>query len=206
MSGPLLDPFVAYNRKEFWRYHFNLSNKDQYRIFVTNLLKTILNPSIQLQQEMFFERRVILKRKLTVGLQLRMNKRVSIDCMYCGLTKNNVSNFIQFINQTIYNEGYASKQTTLYISTDLPDIIPFIREVAKDYDVVESAIGQHGHTCSSFAKRENKTFQDVIGKVMADFVYIVNSDITFVSRKSSLGRLMCFARYPRKCNYVEDIA
>ena len=205
MSGTRMDPYVAYKRKEYWRSYFDLKNVLQYRVFLAKLMKTLLNPSIQLQQELLFERRVLLKRRLTVGLQLRMNKRVSIDCMYCGISKENVSNYIHYINNSIYLSGYTSNQTTLYISTDLPDIIPYIREIAVDYHVVESSIGQHGHTCSSFAKRENKTFQDVIGKVIADFVYIVNSDITFISRKSSLGRLMCLTRYPKECNFVEEI-
>lgn len=193
ISGILMNPLLGnstYNQK------FKFSGIEDYSMFLSYLTKLVLLPRNDLSKEIEEERKTLFSRPYTIGLQIRMNGKPPRN-KYTGIGIENITKLIADVDIYIRELGYTPYQTTLYISTDTPSIIGVIKENAMNYHVVESNLYIHGHTSSSFS--DNKPYINVTKKVISDFLNIVYSDSAFVSWKSSLGRMMCIAMYPKPC-------
>lgn len=193
-----MDP-QAIHKSKFWTT-LHISSEHQLNMYLATIIKTILHPNYELEQLITSERKTKDSRLFSVGIQLRMN---TADRKDCGIRYSNVSHYLKVIDGIVKSMGYSSTQTTLYISTDLPEVIDFIRNETKGYNIIESTLFDHGHTSSAFS--QGKPFKEVAKKVMADFINIVRCDIAFVTWKSSLARLMCFAMYPKPCKAIEKL-
>ena len=195
-----MDPLRAYGDKKYWKNQMDINDQHNFNLYFSKVLKTLLHPNFKLCQLIISERRQLDNRQFSVGIQLRMNAKDRKDC---GIRAENVTHYIKEIDRIIRKNGYSPIQSTLYISTDLPEIIDHIKHIAVGYNVIESRLFEHGHTSSAFS--QGKPFSEIVKKVIADFVNVVRSDIAFVTWQSSLARLMCFAMYPKPCSSIEKL-
>ena len=193
ISGILMNPYLG---NSTYKKQFFFPGIEDFSLFISYLTKLVLFPRHDFIKEIIEERKSLFIKPYTVGLQIRMNGKPPKN-KYTGIGFDNITQLIEDVDIYIRRLGYTPHQTTIYISTDTPSVVGIIRDKAVNYNVVESNLYIHGHTSSGFS--EKKPYVKVAKKVMSDFLNIVYSDSAFVSWKSSLGRMMCIAMYPKPC-------
>lgn len=198
LSGSLMNPYSFYsnNTAEIWKQEYDVLSLFDYNILISKLIKTILYPNMELINNIRSEQTFLFRRSFKVGLQLRMNGKPPVN-KYTGIGFENLTQLINDVTVIVKSHGFTPLQTTLYISTDTPSVIQSLQSISSEYAIVESTLYIHGHTGTGFSKY--KLYPNITRKVISDFINVVSSDIALVTWRSSLGRMMCMAMFPKPC-------
>ena len=204
LSGILMNPDKIIHNPTYNSTWIQLFNGIESNINSWNIrkimLRLILNPEKRLRNHLKIEKKQLLKKKYTIGLQLRMGGTISdTPEEYVGIPFSRLNEVIDQVRNVIKKKQWEGK-VQVYISSDSSKTIQYIRnQTKKEFPVVESLLYQHGHTSRYLAKKD---YANIMRKVVSDMYYMSICDHLIVSWPSSLGRMMCYVSDEDQCEAV----
>ena len=159
------------------------------------LLRMVMNPEPRLRAMYMKERSQLIRKKYTIGLQLRMGGDLANTYEdYRGVPLKRIDEVINQVRNVTITKKWNGK-VQLFISSDSSYVIELIRNKTRnEFPVVSSQLFVKGHTEFIMSK-------DITRSVLVDMYYMSMADHVIVTWPSSLGRLMCFMNR-HKCDAV----
>ena len=204
VGGSLMDPLRVFNNQNYSKYwdslYYGLGTNVTFWNVRRDILKLILNPEESLRKRLLFERRRLLQRPYTFGIQLRMGGNVSdTPESYVGVPFSRLRDVVKQVDEVVLSRGWNPLDVQIYISSDSSLAISEVARLTKGiYKVIESKLYKHGHSGSHF----HNNYEQVMKKVTSDFYYMSLCDYMIVTWPSSMGRMMCALVDEENCDAV----
>ena len=160
-----------------------ISRSDTYKNYRRRMYRILLNPSIELQQIIQNNKRLLFTRKHVVGVQVRMggcladrNEETQM------MTMNQLRAYPKTIDLTIRKWGFSPNDTMIYLSTDSTFAEKFIRQkLGSKYEIAVAKTFKRSH--SHFLGSD-----EPVKNALVDLYLLAESDALIVCQFSGFGR------------------
>ena len=174
-----------------------ISHSDSYKDYKRYMYRILLNPSIELQNVIHNNKRLLFTRKYVVGVQVRMGGCLAdFHEIAQMMTMDELRAYPNTIVTMMRKWNYDSNNTVIYLSTDSTYAERYIRQkLGSNYEIGVSKTFKRSHS----QKLGN---DEPVKNALVDLYLLADSDALIVCKDSAFGRaVMSMTRAQRTLVY-----
>ena len=159
-----------------------ISHSDSYAAYKRYVHRILLNPSIELQQIIQNNKRLLFTRKHVLGVQVRMGGCLAdYHEIAQMMTMNQLRSYPNTIVTMMHKWHLSPKNTVIYLSTDSSYAEKFIRQkLGSNYEIAVTKTFKRSHS-------RTQDNDEPVKNALVDLYLLADSDAMIVCRDSAFG-------------------